>query len=65
MSDQQVQSKPNECCNDDANLVEIGRTAVVYPDGSDAGELIIQRCQVCGCRHFTHLVKPFSVGLTP
>lgn len=49
MSDQR-----KECCRDPKNL------GAPEKDGPD---LTIQRCQVCGCRHFLLSVDPGSIGL--
>lgn len=50
--------KPNECCNDPANLVE-EPTGETHPEG----DLILRRCQVCRCRHFELSVDPIEVGI--
>lgn len=54
----------NECCKVEANLEEVATAQVSYPDGGDAGTLIIRRCKVCGRAHYEHQVVPLQVGLS-
>ena len=52
----------NECCKKPENLEEQATTRVEYPDGSDAGTLIIRKCKVCERKHYEHQVKPMEIG---
>ena len=53
----------NECCKKPENLEEQATTRVEYPDGSDAGTLIIRKCKVCERKHYEHQVKPMEIGI--
>ena len=54
----------NPCCEDQENLKEIKRSPVTYPNGDDAGTLVVYECQVCGRKHYIHNVNPILVGVT-
>ena len=44
----------NACCRDDENLKR---------EATDRKDLVIDRCQVCGARHFRLFVDPGVIGL--
>lgn len=51
-----MSSYPNTCCNTPANLI---------PQETNKPDLVMVKCQVCGCRHFTLNVDPLILGIAP
>lgn len=47
-----------ECCAEAAN-----RTEPEAVEGHPEGDLLVERCKVCGCRHFELSVDTGKLGL--
>jgi hypothetical protein len=50
-------ARPKKCCRNPDNL---GPHEPASPDG----QLTVQRCRVCGCRHFESRVDPGQLGIS-
>jgi len=42
-----------QCCQDQRNLEIVTK----------AGDITIERCKVCGCRHHTMIADPIEIGV--
>lgn len=49
----QVDRRPHPCCNEPANLQK-------FPQAPDR---YMEKCAVCGCRHFVVEVDPIHIGV--
>jgi len=53
--------KPNECCNDPANLAEGPGPRGL--DHTPPEEVVVVHCTVCTCRHFEATLDPGKFGV--
>lgn len=50
-----MKKRPHDCCNIESNIEQI--------EDNKEKKLKVERCKVCGCRHFKLTLEPGHMGM--